>query len=249
MLQIQENISLKKYNTFGIDVKARYFTEVFSEEDIYAIIKNDAVKNLPKLILGGGSNMLFTKDYDGLVIKNNIYGIAVEKEDAEHVFVRSASGETWHNFVLYCIENGFGGIENLSLIPGTVGAAPIQNIGAYGVEIKDVFENLEAIHIATGQKMLLTADECQFGYRESVFKKIYKDQYFILSVTFRLSKNHTLNTSYGAIQKTLEEMEISEPNIIDVSKAVCHIRSSKLPDPAKLGNAGSFFKNPEISKD
>ena len=248
MPQIQENISLKPYNTFGIDVCARFFTEVFSEEDLYAITQDEMLKNLPKLILGGGSNMLFTKDFDGLVIKNNLHGIYINEENEDSAIVTAASGETWHNFVLYCIDKGFGGIENLSLIPGTVGAAPIQNIGAYGVEIKDVFENLEAIHISTGEKIVLYTAECAFGYRESIFKKDYKDQYFITRVSFRLSKKPQLNTSYGAIQKTLEEMNIDKPGIADVSKAVCHIRSTKLPNPAVLGNAGSFFKNPEISK-
>ncbi len=243
---IKENISLQPYNTFGIDIKARYFTEVNSEQDLLEIINDPQLKQLPKLILGGGSNMLFTKDYNGLVIKNNLRGISIVAEDDAFATVKAASGETWHHFVLYCIEKGLGGVENLSLIPGTVGAAPIQNIGAYGVEIRNVFENLEAVHISTGEKILLTLNECQFGYRESIFKKDYKDKYFIVSVTFKLSKKHTLNTSYGAIQKTLEEMQITEPDIVAVSKAVCHIRSSKLPDPAKLGNAGSFFKNPEI---
>ncbi|MGZ5245113.1 MAG: UDP-N-acetylmuramate dehydrogenase [Bacteroidia bacterium] len=246
MPQLRENVSLKPYNTFGIDVHARYFTEVSGEQDVMEIIRKPELKELPKLILGGGSNMLFTKDFDGLVIKNNMHGVEVVEETDDYAIVKAESGETWHNFVLYCIGKGFGGIENLSLIPGTVGAAPIQNIGAYGVELQHVFEKLEAIHMDTGEKMVLSQDECDFGYRESVFKKDYKGQYFILNVTFRLSKIPLLNTSYGAIQKTLEEMQITEPDIAAVSRAVCHIRSTKLPDPAKLGNAGSFFKNPEI---
>lgn len=248
MPQIRENVSLKPYNTFGIDVRARYFTEAASEQDIKDIIQKPELKELPKLILGGGSNMLFTRDFDGLVIQNKMHGIKIQAETDDYAIVKAESGETWHNFVLYCIGKGFGGVENLSLIPGTVGAAPIQNIGAYGVELQHVFEKLEAIHLQTGEKILLSQDECDFGYRESVFKKAYKGQYFILNVTFKLSKKPTLNTSYGTIQKTLEEMQVTEPDIAAVSRAVCHIRSSKLPDPAKLGNAGSFFKNPEIPK-
>lgn len=248
MLKIEENKSLKAYNTFGIEAKTRYFTEISSLEELKAIIQDKKLNNLPKLILGGGSNLLFTRDFEGLAIKNNIKGIEKFEEDENHVWIKAYSGEVWHELVEYAIENNLGGIENLSLIPGTVGAAPIQNIGAYGVELKDVFDFLEAVDLQSGEIKVFDANKCLFGYRQSIFKGLEKGKYFILSVTLRLSKNPELNTSYGAISNTLEEMKIKELNVKAISKAVCQIRNSKLPNPLVIGNAGSFFKNPEIDK-
>lgn len=245
-LEIKENFSLKEYNTFSISVKCKYFVEVDSVEKLKEIFSLAKFKNDNKLILGGGSNILFTKDFDGLVIKNNFKSIEKTFENNEYVLIKSGAGENWHEFVVDCLNNNFSGIENLSLIPGTVGAAPMQNIGAYGVEIKDVFHSLSAFEIATGEIKDFFKEDCHFGYRESVFKKDLKNKYIILSVTFKLNKNHQLNISYGAIVDILKEMNIDQPTIFDVSKAVCYIRSTKLPDPKVIGNAGSFFKNPEI---
>jgi UDP-N-acetylmuramate dehydrogenase len=197
--------------------------------------------------LGGGSNLLFTKNFDGVVLRNQLKGFEIVNENSESVFVKSYAGELWHNFVVFCIENNFAGIENLSLIPGCVGASPMQNIGAYGVEIKDCFYELDAIHVKDGYRRIFTANECEFGYRESVFKQKLKNQYIITSVTFKLNKKPTFNTSYGAIEKELEAMGVSEITIAAISEAVCRIRRSKLPDPTVIGNAGSFFKNPVVS--
>jgi UDP-N-acetylmuramate dehydrogenase len=244
---ILENHPLKQLNTFGISAYARYFTECSSEGQLNEVISSDRFRNTRKLILGGGSNLLFTGDFDGLVIKNSLKGISLAQEDKDHYFLKAAAGEVWHELVQYCIQHNYAGLENLSLIPGNVGASPMQNIGAYGVEIKDVFHQLEAIHINDGSKRTFTAEQCKFGYRESVFKRELKDQYIITSVTYRLSKTPVLNVSYGAIGNELESMQVKNPTIADVSQAVINIRSSKLPDPKKIGNAGSFFKNPEIS--
>lgn len=247
-MEIQENISLQSYNTFGIAAKARFFTQVTSIAQLQQVLLSPEYKNFPKLILGGGSNMLFTNDFDGLVIKINIGGIEIINETEEHVYIKVGAGVVWHELVLYCIKNNYAGIENLSLIPGTVGAAPMQNIGAYGVEIKEIFENLEAIHMQTGHSRTFGNAECLFGYRESIFKKELKGQYVIVNVTFRLNKTPLFNTSYGAITDTLKEMNVQHLSIGAISEAVCHIRRSKLPNPAEIGNAGSFFKNPEISR-
>lgn len=247
MLTIQSNVSLKSYNTFGIDVTTRYLVEVDNDEDIQTLLQLPNIQTLPKLILGGGSNLLLTQDFNGLVIKIKIKGIETIKEDQDHVWLRVGAGENWHEFVMYCVERGLGGIENLSLIPGTVGAAPMQNIGAYGVEIKDTFDRLEAVDIATGVKRIFTNTDCRFGYRDSVFKNEAKEQYIITYVQFRLDKNPVFHISYGDIQKTLEQIGVKELTIKAVSDAVIKIRRSKLPDPAEIGNAGSFFKNPEIS--
>lgn len=244
---VQENISLQHLNTFGMDVMARFYTEAAGIDDLQEIFSKLAFAPLPHMILGGGSNVLFTRDFDGLVIKNRFSGISVVRETPEEVFVRAGAGETWHPFVLHCISNGWGGIENLSLIPGSIGAGPMQNIGAYGVELKDVFHELEAFHLHDKVVRTFNATECQFGYRESIFKRAGKDQYVIVSVTLRLQKHPKLNTSYGAIEKELQQLRVENPTIADVSRAVCNIRSSKLPDPAVTGNAGSFFKNPVIS--
>jgi UDP-N-acetylmuramate dehydrogenase len=247
MIQIRRNVSLKNYNTFGIDVKANYFVEVFSEEDIFSIVKNAELNSLPVLILGGGSNILFFKNFDGIVLKNNLRGISVEKETDERIWVSVGAGEVWHTFVMWCVEKNYGGVENLSLIPGFVGAAPIQNIGAYGVELKNIFHSLEAIHFKTGEKKIFTLDDCNFGYRDSVFKNSAKGQFIITTVNFILNKQPVFNTTYGAIEQELKKSGIKKISVKAISDAVIHIRQSKLPDPVKLGNAGSFFKNPEVS--
>ncbi|MEK6477140.1 UDP-N-acetylmuramate dehydrogenase [Catalinimonas sp. 4WD22] len=250
-MTIQENISLKPYNTFGIDAIARFFVEINSVDDLQELISKKLYREKEVFILGGGSNVLLTQDFDGLVIKINIPGIEVVEENEKFVWVRAGAGENWHMFVLHCIARGYGGVENLSLIPGTVGAAPMQNIGAYGVEIQDVFESLEAVNLSDGKVKNFTHEECQFGYRESVFKHILKGKYIITHVTLRLSKQPEINTTYGAIEETLKEMRAQEgyearTPIEEVSEAVIRIRKSKLPDPLKIGNAGSFFKNPVI---
>ena len=247
---MQQNISLKPYNTFGIDVKARYFTAFESSDDLDFIFNNPQFQNLPKMVLGGGSNMLLVRDFDGIILKNDCRGIEIVNKNKNIVFVKANGGENWHDFVLWCLANDFGGVENLSLIPGTVGASPIQNIGAYGVELKDVFHELAAYHIPTGKIDIFNHDDCEFGYRESIFKNKEKGNYIILSVTFRLTKNeHYLNLNYGDIQAVLKEKQIEKPTIQDISNAVIAIRSSKLPNPADIGNSGSFFKNPEIEAD
>ncbi len=246
-MQIQENISLKPYNTFGIDAMARYFSAFNNGDELAELLATDST--LPTLILGGGSNILLTQHFDGLVLKNEVKGIIEVHEDNEYVYVKAGAGENWHQFVLYCIERNWCGIENLSLIPGNVGASPMQNIGAYGVELKDVFYSLEAYDVHEKRVVNFSANDCEFGYRESVFKRKYKDQYVILNVTFQLRKHPVFNTSYGAINEELEKMGVKELSIKAISDAVINIRSSKLPDPKVIGNAGSFFKNPEISNE
>ncbi|HEX8546193.1 MAG TPA: UDP-N-acetylmuramate dehydrogenase [Cytophagaceae bacterium] len=240
------NVSLRPYNTFGIDATARLFSVFGSVDELKQILQSQEVKQNPLLVLGGGSNMLLTRDFDGVVLKNEIKGIEIVGETSDSIIVKSGAGEVWHDLVLFTIERDLGGIENLSLIPGTVGASPMQNIGAYGVEIKDTFVSLEALNIQTGELETFDKDACHFGYRESVFKKSLKGKYIITSVDFRLNKQPKFNTSYGAIQTTLEEMGVKQPTVKSISEAVCKIRRSKLPDPAQIGNAGSFFKNPEI---
>lgn len=244
-MKITENISLKPYNTFGIDVKAKAFASFTSSDELQEGL--DRAES-PVLILGGGSNILFTRDFDGLVLKNELKGIERVKEDAQHYYVKAAAGENWHGFVMFCVENNYAGLENLSLIPGNVGASPMQNIGAYGVEIKDVFHELEAWHIKDKVIRKFSTAECEFGYRESIFKRKYRDQFVILNVTYRLNKQPKFNTTYGAIEQELEKMNVKELSIRDISQAVINIRSSKLPDPKQIGNAGSFFKNPTIAK-
>ena len=241
---IQTNINLKEFNTFGISVKAEMFAVFSSIEELKKILSHRNGKDL--LVLGGGSNLLLTKDFDGLVIKNEIKRFEVIEETSSEVIVESGAGENWHEFVLNCIDKGFGGIENLSLIPGSVGASPMQNIGAYGVEIKDVFESLSAFHIASGEIHYFDKTKCEFGYRESIFKNKVKGEYIILTVTFRLTKNPTINSSYGAINEQLKVMGIQVPTIKELCAAVIAIRQSKLPDPKIIGNAGSFFKNPTV---
>ncbi|MCR9173658.1 MAG: UDP-N-acetylmuramate dehydrogenase [bacterium] len=243
---IHTNVDLQPFNTFGLSCKAKRFATFSNSQDLTDILSER--NNDELLVLGGGSNILLTQDFNGLVIKNEITGFEVIEENDETVLVESGAGEVWHEFVMRCIEEGFGGIENLSLIPGSVGASPMQNIGAYGVEIKDTFDSLQAYHIASGEVHTFNHEQCEFGYRESVFKRALKGKYIILSVRFRLTKNHKLNTSYGAIETELQSMGVENPTIKDVSKAVINIRSSKLPDPKKIGNAGSFFKNPVVEQ-
>lgn len=248
-MEILRDRSLKPYNTFSIDATARYFATF---KDL-AQLQESLDCQLPgadrQLILGGGSNILLTKDFDGLVLKNEIVGVEVVKEDEEHVYIKTGAGENWHRFVMHCVEHGFAGIENMALIPGSNGASPMQNIGAYGVEIKDVFHELEAWHKHDRSLVTFSLPECAFGYRESVFKNKYKGQFVITSVTYRLNKKPVFNTSYGAIQQELEKMGVQELSIRDVAQAVINIRSSKLPDPKVTGNAGSFFKNPTVSNE
>jgi len=244
-MEIQENISLKKYNTFNIDVAARYFTS-FSHVDELSDIRH-LTSDIRHLIIGGGSNILFTKDFDGLVLKNEIKGIEKINEDDNYVYIKVGAGENWHQFVMHCVNNNYAGVENLSLIPGNVGASPMQNIGAYGVEIKDVFYELEAWHLKEKKIIKFGLNECEFDYRDSVFKRKYKNEFVILNVTYRLNKKLSFNISYGAIEQELQKMNVNELSIKTISRAVINIRSSKLPDPLKTGNAGSFFKNPTVS--
>jgi UDP-N-acetylmuramate dehydrogenase len=244
-MNVQQNISLRPYNTFGIDAIAKLFTEFNNANELEEVLR--AMGGVQEMVLGGGSNILLTKDFNGLVLKNNIMGIEEVKEDDEHVYLKVGAGENWHRFVMYCIANNLAGVENLSLIPGNVGASPMQNIGAYGVEMKEVFHDLEAMHLKHKEVLLFTLNDCEFGYRDSVFKKKYKDQFAILTVTFRLNKNPKFNTSYGALEQELEKMGVQELSIKAISQAVINIRSSKLPDPAEIGNAGSFFKNPTVN--
>lgn len=246
-----QNISLLPYNTFHIDVKAREFAAFTTVDELEAQLHASryTYHTSPLLILGGGSNLLLTKDFDGLVLKNELKGIELVKEDASHYYVKASAGENWHRFVVHCIEHGYAGIENLSLIPGCVGASPMQNIGAYGVEIKDIFDSLEAYDLEDKKVVQFTLNDCHFGYRESVFKQQYKGRFVILSVTCRLNRQPVFNTSYGAIEQELQSMGVTELSIKAISQAVINIRSSKLPDPAVIGNAGSFFKNPQITNE
>lgn len=250
-MTIQNNFSLKKYNTFGIEAKARQFVAVHSFEDLKTILQQ--YQSEPKFILGGGSNMLLTQDIDALVIHVDLKGKKILKEEDDFVWIDSQAGENWHELVLWTISQDFGGLENMSLIPGNVGTTPIQNIGAYGTEIKDTFVSCEAMKIANQEMKTFTKAECNFGYRESVFKHEAKDQYVITSVVFKLTKrNHKINISYGDIRSELEKNNPQAsgctPTLKDVSNAVIAIRQSKLPDPAALGNSGSFFKNPILLK-
>jgi len=247
IMLIEKNKSLKAFNTFGIDAKAKLFACFQTIDDLTQLLSNEEILKEDRLILGGGSNILLTKDYEGVVLKNELLGIELIDEDEDHFYVRAGAGENWHQFVLHCIDQGWAGIENLSLIPGCVGASPMQNIGAYGVEIKDRFEYLEAMNIGTLEVEAFELADCEFGYRESVFKRALKGEYIITSVVYRLNKKHDVNTSYGAIDAQLQLMGIDSPTIKNVSDAVIAIRSSKLPDPAEIGNSGSFFKNPVIS--
>ncbi|MEG1590645.1 UDP-N-acetylmuramate dehydrogenase [Chryseobacterium sp.] len=244
---MQENFSLKPFNTFGVEAKAKYFVEVNTVEKLIETLKLSNSQTLPLLFLGGGSNILFTKDFDGLAIQLNLKGISEEFLSENEVLITSKAGENWHEFVMYCLNKNYGGLENLSLIPGNVGTSPMQNIGAYGTEIKDHFVSCKVLNLQTLEIETFDLEKCRFGYRDSIFKQEGKNQYVILEVSFKLTtQNHTIKTEYGAIQSELENLGIINPTIQDVSKAVINIRQSKLPDPKKVGNAGSFFKNPTI---
>lgn len=244
---VKENFDLKDHNTMGVRANARYFASVTSANELRQLLLQPDYKVLPKLMLGGGSNLLFVNDFEGLVIHLDIKGREVIEENEEEVLLQIGAGENWHETVMHAVENGWGGIENLSLIPGSVGAAPIQNIGAYGVELEEVFESLEAIDLETGISKTFDKQACRFGYRDSVFKNELKGKYIITHVTLKLQKEPELNTSYRALSEHLEERGISDPTIKDISETVIEIRQSKLPDPAEIGNTGSFFKNPVIS--
>ena len=245
---IFNNVSLKPYNTFGIEADAMIFAEMQNLQDIQMFLNSAQYKNMPKLILGGGSNVLLTKDFEGVVVKINTKGIFKVNETEQHVWLNVQSGVAWDDFVNYCIDNDFGGIENLSLIPGNVGSCPIQNIGAYGVEVKDSIDSVEVVDIKSMQMFELKNEECNFAYRSSIFKQELKDKVIIVSVTYKLTKKHQLHLEYGAITDELNKMGIAQPTIRNVAKAVCNIRNCKLPDPKEICNAGSFFKNPSITE-
>ncbi|MFY8010143.1 MAG: UDP-N-acetylmuramate dehydrogenase [Flavobacterium sp.] len=246
-MQMQSNFSLKSFNTFGIEAKAKNFVAVHSLDELKTVLVEYAAE--PKFILGGGSNMLLTQDIEALVIHIDLKGKRILKEDDDFVWVESMAGENWHEFVLWTIDQNFGGLENMSLIPGNVGTTPVQNIGAYGTEIKDTFVSCDAMKIDDQTMRTFSKEDCRFGYRESIFKQEAKNQYIITSVVFKLTKrNHNINTSYGDITKELAEKNVTVPTLKDVSNAVIAIRQSKLPDPKVLGNSGSFFKNPVISR-
>ncbi len=244
---LHSNADLTHYNTFKLPVNAHAFVEIHSFDQLVALYHHPAWKTEKKLFLGSGSNILFANThFPGLVVKVNIPGITCIKEDDEHAWIQAGSGVNWHSLVQYCIKQGYSGIENLSYIPGTAGAAPIQNIGAYGVELKDTFETLEAFHLIEGKRVVFNKDACEFGYRHSVFKERLKNQYMICSITLKLNKKHSFNIQYGDIQKTLTEFGITEPKPHTISEAITHIRKNKLPDPSHFPNVGSFFKNPYI---
>jgi UDP-N-acetylmuramate dehydrogenase len=245
MFQPVTHFSLYPFNTFGMDVHATYFDILSNEEELFHLKEEEAFKN-GILILGGGSNILFTRDVTQCVLRNEIRGIEKIKEDEEYVWLRAGAGEVWHGFVLYCVNHGYGGVENLSLIPGTVGAAPIQNIGAYGVEIKDVMDSVRFFNLEEDTFETFSNEQCEFGYRDSIFKRSLKGKIIITSVVFRLQKKPVFNVSYGNIQQELDIMGVHELSIKSISDAVIRIRSAKLPDPKEIGNAGSFFKNPEV---
>lgn len=248
-MQIREDISLKPYNSFGIDVRADFYVELTSEDEILTLIRGQ-LKDYPDfLIMGGGSNMLFVEDYQGLVIRMANKGIRVIGDKDKHVLLQVSAGEVWDELVNYCVRNNFGGLENLSMIPGSAGAAPIQNIGAYGAELKDHFKALEAVDLSSGEKRKFSLSECEFAYRNSIFKNEMKGQYLILNITLELDKDPGIHTDYGIIKQELKAMNVDKPDIKAIRDAVCNIRSRKLPDPEELGNGGSFFKNPMISND
>lgn len=245
-MKTDKSKSLKAFNTFGIDVNAALFASWNTLDDITAYTQSDELKSEHLLIVGGGSNMLLTQDFDGLVVKNNILGRKIIQETDTEVLVEIGGGETWHEIVLWTIEQGWNGMENMSLIPGSMGAAPIQNIGAYGVELKDVFSSLRAMDLDTGKIKEFDIEACQFGYRNSVFKNELKDKFVIVSVTLKLKKYADFRTDYGAISTELEAAGVTKLSAKAISNAVIKIRQSKLPDPKELGNSGSFFKNPII---
>lgn len=247
---IKENVELSSLNTFHVKGLCRYFSEINSADQIQEVLEFAKNNNVDRaFVLGGGSNILLTRNFDGIVLKNDIKGIDIVNEDDDHIYIKAGAGENWHQFVLHCVNNNYAGVENLSLIPGNIGASPMQNIGAYGVEIKDVFYELEAFHKHDYAIQKFSLKDCEFGYRESVFKNKCKDQFVITSVTYRLNKKPSFKTSYGAVNQELERMGVNELSIQAISQAVINIRTSKLPDPKEVGNAGSFFKNPVISNE
>jgi UDP-N-acetylmuramate dehydrogenase len=245
-MNILENISLKNFNTFGIDVKAKAVAEIFSENDLKEALVLSEFKNSIKLVIGGGSNILLTKDFDGLVIKNSIPGINIIDEDKSTILIQAGAGVIWNDLVLFCVDKNFGGIENLSLIPGTAGAAPLQNIGAYGQELKDVFFSLKGISVKDLTEKNFNNRECEFGYRDSIFKNELKGKFVIATITLRLKKNPVVSLNYASVMDEIEKLHLQNVTIRDVSNIVCEIRKGKLPDPSVMGNAGSFFKNPEV---
>jgi UDP-N-acetylmuramate dehydrogenase len=259
-MHLDQKVSLKTLNTFGMEVEARYFVEAKTHSEVLTLLNYRHMIHMPILFLGGGSNVLLTGDFGGIVIRINSKGIVLKEQDENHVLVTAEAGENWDEFVKYCVDNGWAGLENLSLIPGTVGAAPIQNIGAYGVEVKDVIESVQVVGIDSGKQKRFSNLDCEFGYRDSIFKQALKGKVIILNVTFRLAKvtglqgnkvtgKSSLRLDYGDIRGELRRMDIDSPTIFDVREAVCNIRRRKLPDPAEIGNAGSFFKNPVITKE
>lgn len=245
-MEIKENFNIQKLNTFGIKVDAKYFVEVASIQELEETIVYTEQLNLPMLVLGGGSNLLFTSNFPGVVIKINLKGIDLLKEDDQHYYIKAYAGENWDDFVGYCCNTGYSGLENLSLIPGNIGASPIQNIGAYGVEVKDHFEELEFYDFTSKQVKTINKTTCEFGYRNSIFKNELKNKGVVISVTFKLDKNPIFKTEYGAINDELDRMSVKDCTAIDIRNAVIHIRESKLPDPDEIGNSGSFFKNPVV---
>ncbi len=259
IMHLDQKVSLKALHTFGMEVEARYFVEAKTHSEVLTLLNYRHMIHMPILFLGGGSNVLFTSDFAGIVIRINSKGIVIREEDDTHVIVTAEAGENWDDFVQYCVHCGWAGLENLSLIPGTVGAAPIQNIGAYGVEVKDLIEAVQVVEINSGKQKRYSAAECQFGYRDSIFKRSLKGKVIILNVTFKLDKANPpvsssagiplLRLDYGDIRGELQRLGVADPTIVDVREAVCNIRRRKLPDPAQIGNAGSFFKNPVISND
>lgn len=248
-MKIEHNYDLTKINTFGVKAEALFFVEIKKEEDVYELLSTIEFKNNPKLFLGGGSNILFTEDFKGIVVQNKLKGIEIIKEDENNTWIRSLSGEVWHDLVLFAVNKELWGIENLSLVPGTVGGTPMQNIGAYGVEAKETINTVDVVDIETGEKKTLSNEECNFGYRDSIFKKEAKGKYFIIAVTFKLSKVPKPNLSYKILSQYMEEKKIPPTTPKNISDSVSEIRRSKLPDPKILGNAGSFFKNVFVDKD
>lgn len=245
-MNLQTDVSLKPFNSFGVEVRARLFAEAHSDDDVRRALVLAGERNLPLLVIGGGSNLLLTRDVDALVLRMASRGLRIVQDDGQQVLVEAEAGEPWHPFVLWSLEQGLGGLENLSLIPGTVGAAPMQNIGAYGVELKDVFAGLTALDRQTGELRDFSLQECAFAYRDSLFKR-EANRWLILRVRFVLSRGAPLRLDYGPVCQRLLEIGVEVPTASDVSRAICSIRSEKLPDPAELGNAGSFFKNPLVS--
>jgi UDP-N-acetylmuramate dehydrogenase len=248
-MKVVKNISLKNLNTFGVDVKSKYFAEIYSEQELKQVLNSEGYFNCQKLILGGGSNILFTKDFDGLVIKNSITGIKLIEEDNNNVILEAGAGVIWDELVKYCVNRNYGGIENLSYIPGTVGAAPIQNIGAYGQELEETFFELNGLYIDSCKTRIFNKSECSFSYRNSIFKCELKNIFIITSVRLKLNKYPTVNLSYDPVKEEAEKRNIIHPTIKDIREIVIDIRKSKLPDPVEIGNAGSFFKNPVIAKE